>query len=89
MGKFILRFFSLNYLFPGPIRSPIQLTHFVFFVIEFEIYIKKTKQTMFRMCSPSLVFIWCFVFFFPFVDLLIVVVVPFLGCVLFLWEDKS
>jgi hypothetical protein len=42
---------------------------------------------MFRMCAPSLVFIWCFVLFFPLLTSL--VVVPFLGCVLFLWEDKS
>lgn len=38
---------------------------------------------MFRMCSPSL-FIWCF----PLLTSL-VVVVPVLGCVMFIWEDKA
>lgn len=47
------------------------------------------KQTMFRMCSPSLVFIWCFVLFSFLCDFSLVVVEPFGGCVLFLWEDKS
>lgn len=46
-----------------------------------------------KPCLGCVPLLWCLFgvlyFFFPFVDLLIVVVVPFLGCVLFLWEDKS